>query len=156
MQTIQIGLIGLGNVGTGVVQILQQQASLIAERLGARLELKRVATQHPDRERAVHLPPAQLTGDALEVLHDPEIAIVVELMGGYEPARTYLLTALQQGKHVVTANKALLARHGREIFETASALGCDMASKPAWVGVFRSSGPSKKASWPISFSPSPA
>ncbi len=126
MQTIQIGLIGLGNVGTGVVQILQQQASLIAERLGARLELKRVATQHPDRERAVQLPPAQLTGDALEVLHDPEIAIVVELVGGYEPARTYLLTALQQGKHVVTANKALLAQHGREIFETASALGRDI------------------------------
>ena len=82
MQTIQVGLIGLGNVGTGVVQILQQQASLIAERLGARLELKRVATQHPDRERVVQLPPAQLTGDAMEVLHDPEIAIVVELVGG--------------------------------------------------------------------------
>ena len=126
MQTIQIGLIGLGNIGTGVVQILQQQESLIAERLGARLELKRVATQHPDRERAVQLPPTQLTGDAMEVLHDPDIAIVVELVGGYEPARTYLLTALQQGKHVVTANKALLARHGREIFATASALGRDI------------------------------
>ena len=115
------------------MQILQQQASLIAERLGARLELKRVATQHPDRERVVQLPPAQLTGDAMEVLHDPEIAIVVELWG-YEPARTYLLTALQQGKHVVTANKALLAQHGREIFETASALGRDIGSKPAWAG----------------------
>lgn len=126
MQTIQIGLIGLGNVGTGVVQILQQQAGLIAERLGARLELKRVATQHPDRARAVQLPKALLTGDVLEVLHDPEIAIVVELVGGYEPARTYLLTALQQGKHVVTANKALLAQHGREIFQTASTLGRDI------------------------------
>jgi len=126
MQTIQVGLIGLGNVGTGVVQILQQQASLIAERLGARLELKRVATRHPDRDRVVQLPQGQLTGDAMEVLHDPEITIVVELVGGYEPARTYLLTALQQGKHVVTANKALLARHGREIFQTASALGRDI------------------------------
>lgn len=126
MQTIQVGLIGLGNVGTGVVQILQQQAGLIAERLGARLELKRVATRHPERERAVQLPRAQLTNDAMEVLHDPEIAIVVELVGGYEPARTYLLTALQQGKHVVTANKALLAQHGREIFQTASRLGRDI------------------------------
>jgi homoserine dehydrogenase len=126
MQTIQVGLIGLGNVGTGVVQILQQQAGLIAERLGARLELKRVATRHPDRERAVKLPKAQLTDDAMQVLHDPEIAIVVELVGGYEPARTYLLTALQQGKHVVTANKALLAQHGREIFQTASTLGRDI------------------------------
>jgi homoserine dehydrogenase len=64
-----------GNVGTGVVQILQQQAGLIAERLGARLELKRIAVRHPDRERAVQLPPAQLTGDAMEVLHDPELPL---------------------------------------------------------------------------------
>jgi homoserine dehydrogenase len=126
MQTIQVGLIGLGNVGTGVVQILQQQADLIAERLGACLELKRVATRHPDRERGVQLPPSLLTDDAMAVLHDPEIAIVVELVGGYEPARTYLLTALERGKHVVTANKALLARHGREIFQSASSLGRDI------------------------------
>src|SRR5215813_12490647 len=102
MQTIQVGLIGLGNVGTGVVQILQQQANLIAERLGARLELKRVAVKHPDRERAVQLPPAQLTGNVMEVLHDPEIAIVVELVGGYEPARTYLLTAFLYRDQVIT------------------------------------------------------
>lgn len=126
MQTIHVGLIGLGTVGTGVVQILQQQADLIAGRLGARLALKRVATRHPERARAVQLPAAQLTGDAMEVLQDPEIAIVVELIGGYEPARTYLLTALQQGKHVVTANKALLARHGRELFQTATALRRDI------------------------------
>lgn len=126
MQTIQVGLLGLGNVGTGVVTILQQQADLIAERLGARLLLTRVATRHPERQRAVSLPGVQLTGDALEVLNDPQIAIVVELIGGYEPARTYVLTALQQGKHVVTANKALLAEHGRELFRTASALGRDI------------------------------
>lgn len=126
MQTIQIGLLGLGNVGTGVVQILQQQADLIAERLGARLQLTRVATRHPERQREVSLSGVQLTGDAQEVLNDPQIAIVVELIGGYEPARTYVLTALQQGKHVVTANKALLAEHGRELFQTASALGRDI------------------------------
>jgi homoserine dehydrogenase len=126
MQTIQVGLIGLGNVGAGVVQILQQQAGLIAERLGARLELKRIAVKHPERARTVQVAPAQLTGDAMEVLQDPDIAIVVELVGGYEPARTYLLTALQQGKHVVTANKALLARHGREIFQTATSLRRDI------------------------------
>lgn len=126
MQTIPIGLIGLGNVGEGVVHILQQQESLIAERLGARLVLKKVATRHPERTRTVQLPAGVLTGDALEVLNDPEIAIVVELVGGYEPARSYLLMALQQGKHVVTANKALLAQHGRELFETATALHRDI------------------------------
>ncbi|MGE3538906.1 MAG: homoserine dehydrogenase [Candidatus Tectimicrobiota bacterium] len=126
MQTIQLGIIGLGNVGTGVVQILQQQADLIAERLGARLVLKKVATRHPERPRTVQLPDGVLTGEALEVLNDPEIAIVVELVGGYEPARTYLLTALQQGKHVVTANKALLAQHGRELFQAATALHRDI------------------------------
>ena len=126
MQTVQIGLIGLGNVGMGVVHILQQQATLIAERLGAQLVLKRVATLHPERQRAIQLPVHQLTADVSAVLSDPDIAIVVELIGGYEPARTYLLDALRRGKHVVTANKALLARHGQEIFETASALGCDI------------------------------
>ena len=78
----------------------------------------------------VQLAGAQLTGDAMEVLNDPQIAIVVELMGGYEPARTYVLTALRQGKHVVTANKALLAEHGRELFHMASTLDVILALKP--------------------------
>jgi homoserine dehydrogenase len=126
MQTIQIGLIGLGNVGVGMVQILQQQAALIARRLGAQLVLKRIATLHPERPRPVQLAAVHLTQDAFEIIHDPDIAIVVELIGGYEPARTYLLEALRQGKHVVTANKALLAKHGQEIFHTASTLERDI------------------------------
>ncbi|MGQ4808897.1 Homoserine dehydrogenase [Candidatus Entotheonellaceae bacterium PAL068K] len=126
MQTVQMGLIGLGNVGTGVVQILQQQAALIASHLGAQLVLKRVATLHPDRPRAVRLAAEQLTVDAFELINDPEIAIIVELIGGDDPARTYLLEALRQGKDVVTANKALLAEHGREIFRTARTLGRDI------------------------------
>jgi homoserine dehydrogenase len=126
MRTIHVGLLGLGNVGTGVVKILQQQGDLIAERLGARLELKKVAVRHPERGREVRLPAAQLTTEAMDVIGDPEIAVVVELIGGYEPARTYLLEALRQGKHVVTANKALLAKHGQEIFQTASALERDI------------------------------
>jgi homoserine dehydrogenase len=126
MQTIHVGLIGLGTVGTGVVQILHQQAELIAQRLGAHLQLAKVAMRHPERERAVQLPAALLTTDAMAVIRDPHIAIVVELIGGDEPARTYLLEALRQGKHVVTANKALLAQHGQDIFQTASALGLDI------------------------------
>jgi homoserine dehydrogenase len=126
MKTIQVGLIGLGNVGVGMVHILQQQAALIAGRLGAQLVLKRIATLHPERPRAVSLPAAAMTTDALALVRDPDIAIVVELIGGYEPARTYLLEALRQGKHVVTANKALLAKHGQEIFHTASTLERDI------------------------------
>ena len=126
MQTIQVGLIGLGNVGGGVATILAQQAELITQRLGARLMLKRVARRHPERPIDVPLSANQVTGDALAVIHDPEIDIVVELMGGYEPARTYLLEALRAGKHVVTANKALLAEHGQELFEAAAAAGRDI------------------------------
>jgi homoserine dehydrogenase len=126
METVQIGLIGLGNVGTGVVKILQQQATLITERLGARLALKRVATLHPERPREVHVPASLVTADAFDLINDPEIAIIVELIGGYEPAYTYVREALCRGKHVVTANKALLAQHGQEIFQLASAQGCDI------------------------------
>ena len=126
MQTIQVGLIGLGTVGSGVVQILQRQADLLTKRLGARLQLARVATRHPERRREVQLPVGHVTADVLAVLHDPDIDIVVELIGGYEPARTYLLEAIKQGKHVVTANKALLAQHGQELFQTAVAQGVDI------------------------------
>ncbi len=126
MQTIQVGLLGLGTVGTGVVQILEQQAALMTQRLGANLVLKKVATRTPGRQREVSLAAGQLSGDVKDVLEDPDIAIVIELIGGYEPARTYILEALQQGKHVVTANKAVLAQHGRELFEVARGHGVDI------------------------------
>lgn len=126
MRTIHVGLIGLGNVGGGVATILAQQADLIEQRLGARLALKRAARRHPERPCEAPLSASQITGDALAVIHDPQVDIVVELMGGYEPARTYLLEALHAGKHVVTANKALLAEHGQELFETAAKVGRDI------------------------------
>lgn len=126
MQTVQIGLIGLGTVGTGVVQILQQQADLFTARHGVSLELKRVATRHPERERSIVLQPGQLTKDVDEVIRDPEIDIIIELIGGYEPARRYVLESFSQGKHVVTANKALLAQDGQEIFQAAATNGLDI------------------------------
>ena len=113
-------------MGTGVVQILQEQALLITQRLGAELALKKVATRSPDRPRDVTLPAGQLSGDVMDVLRDPDIDIVIELIGGYEPARTYILEALQNGKHVVTANKAVLAQHGPELFEVARKHGVDI------------------------------
>jgi len=126
MQTIQVGLLGLGNVGCGVVHILQRQASLITQRLGAHLALKKVATRTPERPREVVLQAGQVSGDVMDVLRDPEIAIAIELIGGYEPARTYILEALRHGKHVVTANKAVLAQHGQELFEAARTHGVDI------------------------------
>ena len=126
MQSIQVGLLGLGTVGTGVVQILQQQSALLAQRLGAQLTLAKVATRRPERQRAVQLAVGQVTSDVMGVIEDPNISTIVELIGGYEPARTYILAALAHGKHVVTANKAVLARHGPELFSAAQKHGVDL------------------------------
>jgi homoserine dehydrogenase len=117
---ISIGLIGFGTIGTGVVKLLQKNGELIAGRLGTKVYLKRIADVDILKPRDVQLDRGVLTTDAHEILDDPEIDIVVELMGGYEPARTFILKAMQNGKHVVTANKALLATHGDEIFLTAA------------------------------------
>jgi homoserine dehydrogenase len=123
---ISIGLIGYGTIGTGVVKLLQQNGALITGRLGAEIRLKRIADIDIRRSRGIQVDEALLTTDATDILNDPEIDIVVELMGGYEPARTFMLAAMQQGKHVVTANKALLATHGDEIFRSAAQHGVNI------------------------------
>jgi homoserine dehydrogenase len=123
---ISIGLIGFGTVGTGVVRLLQQNGGLIAGRLGAEIRLKRIADIDIRRSRGIQVDEALLTVGAADILNDPEIDIVVELMGGYEPARTFILAAMHQGKHVVTANKALLATHGDEIFRSAGLHGVNI------------------------------
>jgi len=119
MKKISLGLIGFGTIGTGLVKLLQENGELIAGRLGAEIDLKRIADIDIRRSRGIQVDTALLTTDAGDILNDPGIDIVVELMGGYEPARTFILAALSQGKHVVTANKALLATHGDEIFQSA-------------------------------------
>jgi len=116
---ISIGMIGFGTIGTGVVRLLQENESLIAGRLGAEIHLRKIADLDIDRSREVTVERKLLTNDAAQILNDPDIDIVVELMGGYEPARTFILAAMARGKHVVTANKALLATHGDEIFRCA-------------------------------------
>jgi homoserine dehydrogenase len=116
---ISVGLIGFGTIGTGVVKLLQQNGELISARLGAEVRLKRIADLDIARSRGIEVDGALLTTNASHILDDPEIDIVVELMGGYEPARTFILKAMAQGKHIVTANKALLATHGDEIFKSA-------------------------------------
>ncbi len=120
MEKIKIGLIGFGTIGTGVAKTLQQQQSILRARTGMTLEIAKIADLDITTPRAVNVDRNILTTNVDDILNDPDIQIVAELMGGYEPARTFILQALRNGKHVVTANKALLAVHGKEIFETAT------------------------------------
>src|SRR5262252_1679470 len=120
MKEIKIALLGLGTVGGGVVKVLDTHGAEMQERTGCRLVLRRIADADLARPReGLDLGRLPLVGDANEVLNDPEVQIVIELVGGLEPARTFILKALAAGKHVVTANKALLAHHGAEIFAEA-------------------------------------
>ena len=123
---VNVGLIGFGTIGTGVIKTLQMNGGLIAKRLGAEIRLKKIADLDITRDRGVKVDPSLLTTRADDILDDPEIQIVIELMGGYHPAREFLLKAVANGKHVVTANKALLAKHGEEIFRAVEAKGLSM------------------------------
>jgi homoserine dehydrogenase len=119
MKEIKVGLLGLGTVGTGVVRLLRKNFPVIEEKLGARLVLKSIAVRDTGKDRGISLPPGVLTGNFEQVVSDPEISIIIELIGGYSPAGEYVFKAIENGKHVVTANKALLASHGEEIYAAA-------------------------------------
>jgi homoserine dehydrogenase len=119
-------LIGFGTIGTGVIKLLQQHRARIRERLGFGVELHRVADIDTTRDRGVRLPPGLLVADARRVIDDPAIDVVIELMGGTKTARDFVLAAIARGKDVVTANKALLAVHGHEIFRAAERAGVDL------------------------------
>jgi homoserine dehydrogenase len=126
MQKINVGLLGFGTIGTGVVKVFQKNRNLLVNRLGADIELTRIVDLDTRTDRGVSLPSGLLTDDTQGLLNDPDIHIVIELIGGYEPARTFVLQAIRNGKHVVTANKALLAKHGEEIFQAAEQAGVDV------------------------------
>jgi homoserine dehydrogenase len=126
MKEVKVGLIGFGTVGSGVVKILQKNSKLIEKRMGAKIILKRVADIDIKTDRGVKLKPGVLTTKVNEVIKDPEIDIVMELMGGIEPTKTFILKAIQNKKHIVTANKALLALHGDQIFRAAHRFGVDV------------------------------
>ncbi len=134
MQSIKIGLLGLGTVGRGTFEVLRRNQHDITRRAGRGIEVAAVAVRDVRKAR-------QAIGDAVPLLDDPaqliardDIDIIVELIGGYEPARTLVLDAIARGKHVVTANKALLARHGNEIFEAARVRGVMVAFEAAVAG----------------------
>jgi homoserine dehydrogenase len=126
-RAVGVGLVGLGTIGTGVVKVLSRNADVIAQRLGFPLRLVRIADLDTARDRGVDLAGIRFDADAEGLIRDPEVEIVIELIGGTGAARRILLAAIEQGKHVVTANKALLALHGKEIFAAAAGRGVDVA-----------------------------
>jgi homoserine dehydrogenase len=132
---VRIGLLGLGTVGAGVVKILQSQRATLEERAGCRLALTAIADTDLTRPReGLDVAALPLTSDAARVLSNPDVHIVIELVGGLEPARTFILRALAAGKHVVTANKALLAHHGAELYEEARRRRVTLAFEAAVAG----------------------
>lgn len=128
-RTLRVALLGAGSVGSQVARLLQEHADDFAERSGARLELAGILVRDPDAPRDVPLPRELLTTDAESLILGADI--VIELMGGIEPARTHVLAALRSGADVVTGNKALLATHGAEIFELADQVGASVSYEAA-------------------------
>lgn len=119
MRKINVGLIGFGNVGSGVVKILSEKKALLSAKIGLEIDVKKICDKDLVLKRNVAVDKSLLTKDAREIIDDPQIDIVVELIGGIHPAKEYITEALKKGKNIVTANKALLAQVGRELFALA-------------------------------------
>ncbi|HSM28362.1 MAG TPA: homoserine dehydrogenase [Thioalkalivibrio sp.] len=134
MNPVKIGLLGLGTVGCGTVAVLGRNADEIARRAGRGIRVVAAAARDLSRPRTCDLEDVRLTTNPVEVVDDPEVEVVVELMGGTEPARELVLRAIAAGKHVVTANKALIALHGNEIFARAHERGVMVAFEAAVAG----------------------
>ena len=131
---VRVGLLGCGNVGGALARILVEDGERIATRTGIQLELAAVAVRSPSRDRSVTLPRGLFTTDAHAVVTDPSVDVVVELIGGIEPARTLTIDALKSGKPVVSGNKELLANCGAELTETAATAGVDLLYEAAVAG----------------------
>lgn len=131
-KTIKIGILGLGTVGTGVAKIIQKNQADIAQRVGANIEIAKALVRNLDKERI--LPKELLTTDANEILDDPSIDIIVELLGGEHPSREYMIRALKNGKHLVTANKDVIAKYGKELFDIAEKNNLDVMFEASVAG----------------------
>jgi homoserine dehydrogenase len=134
MRPIKVGLLGLGTVGRGVFNVLRRNQHEITRRAGRGIEIAAIAVRNVHKAHEAIGTTVPLSGNPTEVIRRDDIDIVVELIGGYEPARTFVLEAIARGKHVVTANKALLAQHGNEVFEAARAQGVMVAFEAAVAG----------------------
>jgi homoserine dehydrogenase len=131
---VKVGLLGLGTVGLGTLTVLTRNAGEIERRAGRGIQVHRAAVRDLERTRALAIPGLALTDSPESVVDDPDIAVVVEVIGGLEPARTLVLRSIEQGKHVVTANKALIALHGNEIFAAAQRRGVTVAFEAGVAG----------------------
>jgi homoserine dehydrogenase len=131
---VRVGMLGCGTVGAAVIRLLHDHEAEIALRTDTRLEVTTVAVRDPSAPRDVPLDPSRFTADSREVVSDPEVDVVCELMGGTDPALELVLAAIDHGKPVVTANKELLAAHGRQLFDRADAKGVDLAFEAAVAG----------------------
>ncbi len=135
MQPVKVGLLGLGTVGGGTVSVLSRNAEEIARRAGRGIQISHAAAKEYNADAITGLDNiAKISDDAFAVVNDPEVEIVIELIGGYSPAKELVLAAIENGKHVVTANKALIAMHGNEIFAAAQAKGVTVAFEAAVAG----------------------
>lgn len=123
MKKVNIGLIGFGNIGSGVVKILRDKRALLSEKTGLDINIKKICDQDITSKRNVSVDKGILTRNAKEIIDDPQIDILVELIGGIHPAKEFISEALKKGKNIVTANKALLALHGQELFSEATDKG---------------------------------
>jgi len=134
LNAVKVGVLGLGTVGGGVINLLSRNGDEISRRAGRQIQVVHAAARHPDRPRTCSTEGIKLTSDPFAVVDDPEIEIIVELIGGIEPARELTLRALRNGKHLVTANKALIAQHGNEVFAQARDAGVTVAFEAAVAG----------------------
>ena len=123
---IKIGLLGFGTVGEGVVKVLKKNKKLIRQRTGVQINLKKIADIDLKKRRSVKVDRAKLTTDANQVINDPEIKIIIEAIGGTKPAKEFIIKAIRKGKHIVTSNKEVIAKHGHEIFREARKKGVDV------------------------------
>ena len=135
MQPVKVGLLGLGTVGGGTVSVLSRNAEEIARRAGRGIQISHAAAKEYNADAITGLDNiAKISDDAFAVVNDPEVEIIIELIGGYSPAKELVLAAIENGKHVVTANKALIAMHGNEIFAAAQVKGVTVAFEAAVAG----------------------
>ena len=132
MNPVKVGIAGLGTVGSGTVTVLKRNAGEIARRVGRPIEIAHIGARRDNP--ACDIRGIRLSRDVFAVAADPDIDILVELIGGTDTARELVLTAIRNGKHVVTANKALIAEHGNEIFQAAQENGVDVAFEAAVAG----------------------
>jgi len=126
MNEISIGLLGLGTVGSGVVQIIEDHQEKLMYQVGCPIKVKKILVKSLNKERSIKVDPSVLTTDVNDVLFDPEIDVIVEVMGGIDQTKKLLIQALKNKKHVVTANKDLMAVHGSELLTVAAENGCDL------------------------------